>query len=112
MMGYVSLGQYYGNIHADPLKKERQTLEFIHFIVKAGPESIIQVNITQPAYVRLMDEVNFQKYKMKKRYTFTGGYASTPKVDLRPNQRAEWHVVVDLEGLDGEVRASLDLLRS
>ena len=101
-------------IRTDDTKKYRRghsVLEFIHFRVKAGPESIIQVNISQPAYVRLMDELNFQKYKMKKNYKYTGGYASTPKVDLRPHVRSEWHVVVDLEGMSGHVRASVDILR-
>ncbi len=86
-------------------------MEFIHFRVTAGPESVIQVNLSQPAYVRLMDELNYQKYKMKKKYEYTGGYASTPKVDLRPHLRNEWHVVVDLEGMSGHVRASVDILR-
>ena len=86
-------------------------MQFLHFKLHAGPDNIIQVNINRRANVRLMDELNYQKYRMKKRFTFQGGLYDPPHVDLRPHLKGEWHIVVDLEGLSGDVRASVDLLR-
>ena len=85
-------------------------MSFIHFTVKAGPDNIIQVSLSREANVRLMDSVNYQKYRLKKKYSFIGGMAMTPVFDLRPKNKGEWHVIVDLEGLEGEVRASVEVL--
>mgnify|MGYP005856694655 CR=1 FL=1 len=85
-------------------------MQFLHFKLSAGPDNIVQVNLNSRANVRLMDELNFQKYRLKKRYSFSGGVYDPPKVDLRPKRKDEWHVVVDLEGIGGDVRASVDIL--
>lgn len=85
-------------------------MQFLHFKLRAGPDNIIQVNLNRRANVRLMDELNYQKYRMKKSYSFSGGAYDPPRADLRPKLKGEWHIVVDLEGMGGEVRASVDLL--
>ena len=85
-------------------------MNFLHFTVHAGPDKIIQVKFNQRANVRLMDDLNYAKYKLKKRYTYSGGLYNPPRVDLRPPSDGFWHLVVDLEGLQGEVRASVDVL--
>ena len=86
-------------------------MQFLHFALSAGPDNIIQVNFDRRANVRLMDELNYQKYRMKKRYVFSGGLYDPPRIDLRPSLKGKWHVIVDLEGLGGDVRASVDILR-
>lgn len=86
-------------------------MRFLHYTVRSGPDTIIQVNIDHRANIRLMDELNFHKYKLKKNYSFAGGLYDPPRAELRPSRQGEWHIVVDLEGLDGDVRAFVDLLR-
>ncbi len=85
-------------------------MTFLHYVVNAGPDRIIQVKINRNANVRLMDELNYAKYRLKKPYSFTGGLYNSPGVDMRPPAQGSWHIVIDLEGLQGEVRATVDVL--
>ena len=85
-------------------------MKFLHFQVTAGPGKVIRVLINNPANVWLMDSVSFQKYKMKKTVTCTGGRYATSPVDFRPPHKATWHVVVDTDGLVNDVTASVKVL--
>ena len=38
----------------------------MHYVVKAGPGEIIQVNISRDANVRLLDQLNYAKYACAK----------------------------------------------
>lgn len=87
-------------------------MEFIHFRVNAGPDNVIQVKLSKQANVRLMDSLNYHKYVKKREYSFTGGLIEKSPVDLRPDRKGEWHIIVDLEGLPGFVKASVDVLKS
>jgi len=85
-------------------------VQFLHYQVKAGPTNIIQVTLDTQANVRLMDTLNYSKYRMKKSYDFVGGPVLKSPVDFRPTQKGDWHVVVDLEGFGGTVKASVMVL--
>ncbi|MBN1647092.1 MAG: DUF1883 domain-containing protein [Spirochaetales bacterium] len=85
-------------------------MKFIHYQVNAGPENIIQVKLTKRANVRLMDTVNYQKYRMGKPYEFTGGLAEESPVEFRPEEKKQWHIIVDMKGLHGETKAGIRVL--
>ena len=86
-------------------------MNFLHYVVEAGPGNIIQVNLNGTANVRLLDPVNFAKYKLGKRYEATAGPETTNLVKFVPPFKGKWHVVVDVEGQTGGVRASVDVAR-
>lgn len=85
-------------------------MQFIHYQVNAGPLNIIQVNIDRDAYVRLMDDLNFGRYRKGKPYSCEGGLTVNPFVQFRVTEKKLWHIVVDLNGQPGEVKASIDIL--
>jgi hypothetical protein len=74
-------------------------MHFLHYKVETGPGYIIQVNLTGTGNVRLLDPA-------------TAGPETTNPVKFVPPFRGSWHVVVDLEGQVGAVRASVDVLRA
>jgi hypothetical protein len=83
----------------------------MHYEMKAGPDEIIQVSISRDANVRLLDPVNYAKYKLGKSYTATAGPETEGPVRFVPPFKGTWHVIVDMEGRMGTVRAFVDVLK-
>jgi hypothetical protein len=89
----------------------RREVNFLHYEIKAGPAEIIRVNINREANVRLLDPLNFAKYRLGKRCQPTAGPETYGPVQFVPPFKGVWHVVVDMEGRSGTVRASVDVLK-
>jgi hypothetical protein len=68
------------------------------------------VTLEHRANVLLMDEPNFQRYRDEGEFTYSGGEARHSPVILEVPSAGQWHVVVDLGGADGVVRASVRVL--
>jgi Domain of unknown function (DUF1883) len=85
-------------------------MNFLKHEFDAGPNDVIQVNIDHQANVRLLDSINFQKYRNGQHHTYYGGHATTSPVRIRPPYQGHWYVVVDLGGYAGTVRASAEKL--
>lgn len=74
---------------------------------------IIQVNLSgSAANVRLMDSSNFQNYKSGRQHRYQGGLAKKSPVRLQIPHSGTWYVTVDMQGLVGTVRSSIDILPS
>lgn len=86
-------------------------MNFMHYEVKAGPGEIIKVTISRDANVRLLDQLNYAKYKLGKSYSATAGPETDGPVKFAPPYKATWHVVVDMEGRMGTVRAFVDVVK-
>ena len=85
-------------------------MNYLHYQVKAGPNRIVQVRLDKQAWVRFMDSLNYQKYVMRKPYKHLGGLCTRSPMEFRPPREDRWHVVVDLDGAAGEVKASVELI--
>ena len=83
----------------------------MHYEMKAGPGEIIQVSISRDANVRLLDQLNYAKYKLGKSFTATAGPETEGPVKFVAPYRATWHVIVDMEGRMGTVRAFVEVLQ-
>jgi hypothetical protein len=81
-------------------------MNFLTYEFDAGPNDVIQVNLDRQANVRLLDSINFQKYRNGQQHTYHGGHAAASPIRLRPPRQGHWYVVVDLGGYSGTVRAS------
>ena len=57
-----------------------------------------------------MDSPNYDRYKRGLTYRYYGGYATKSPVQLGVPSQGHWHVVVDLGGGPGQVRAMARLL--
>lgn len=74
---------------------------------------IIQVNLSgSAANVRLMDSSNLSSYKSGRQHRYWGGLAKRSPVRLAIPHSGTWYVTVDMMGLRGTVRSSVDILPS
>jgi hypothetical protein len=62
------------------------------------------------ANVRLMDSSNFASYKNDRRHSYYGGLMKRSPVDLVVPRSGHWHVTVDMAGLRGSTRSSIQQL--
>jgi len=72
---------------------------------------LVEVRLSgNAANVRLLDSSALSAYKAGRRYRFTGGYAKRSPTTLPIPSSGHWYVVVDLGGLPGRVRSSVQVL--
>lgn len=87
-------------------------MKFIHNDLgqrKAG--EIVEITLkNSAANVRLMDSSNFSSYRNGRRHRYTGGLAKQSPVRLQIPHSGHWHVAIDMQGLRGNVRASVRML--
>lgn len=76
----------------------------------ADEGDVAEVALDRAANVLLMDSSNYGNYKQGRTYRYYGGYATKSPVRLAVPRRGHWHVVVDLAGGPGQVKASARLL--
>lgn len=72
-----------------------------------------QVEVTlhgNAANVRLMDQLNFQRYRRGESHRYVGGLFRRSPVVLGIPTNGTWHVAVDMQGLRGQTRASVRVL--
>jgi len=84
-------------------------MKFLHWDMNAGPDNVIQVELDKQANVLLMDDSNFSSYRNGRSYRYYGGLAKRSPATLVPPHSGHWHVVVDLGGYAGSVRASCSM---
>lgn len=82
-------------------------LEFLHQELEAGPDDLIEVTLDSPANVLLLDSESYENYRNNRPYHYFGGYVAHSPYRLRPVTQGKWHLIVDLGGGPGHVRAFL-----
>ena len=86
-------------------------MNFLHRQLDLQPEDVVEISLNSLANVLLLDLPNFSEYEQKSEYQYYGGHAETTPVRLSPPHAGRWHLVVDLGGYPGSVRADIRLLR-
>lgn len=82
--------------------------KFIHFdIGNCRRGDVIEVTLTHGANVRLLDSSNFSKYRYGRAHRYHGGLAKQSPVRLSVPSSGHWHVAIDMQGLRGSTRASV-----
>jgi hypothetical protein len=87
-------------------------MNFLHYKVATGPGDVIQAILTgNAAWVRVMDDLNFQRYQSGNQYHYYGGhFTRSPAVITVP--AGTWNVVVDLQdAIGGTVNAAVRILQ-
>jgi len=64
------------------------------------------------ANVRLMDSSNYQNYRSGRSHRYAGGLITKSPVVLGVPSSGHWYVAVDLQGLVGTVKSSVQVLPS
>lgn len=85
-------------------------MTFLHTDFNGGPENVVVVTLDGQANVMLLDDLAFSSYRAGGRFTYHGGWATTSPVQMRPPSIGHWHVVVDLGGRAGRVRAGIRIV--
>lgn len=62
------------------------------------------------ANVQLMDSSNFSNYKRNRQYKYIGGLAKRSLIHLTTSHSGHWYLVIDLRGLRGSVKSSVNVL--
>lgn len=86
-------------------------MQYLHSDVDASAGDIVEVTLDHQANVRLLDSINFSRYQSGQQCQGYGGLAVESPVRLPVPHRGRWHVVIDLVGYTGRVRANVRVLR-
>ena len=86
-------------------------MNYLHRELDLDPGDVVQVTLDGQANVLLLDPSNYEAYRNGHPYRYYGGHAQTSPVRLEAPRGGKWHVVVDLGGNAGSVRAGVGVLR-
>ena len=64
-----------------------------------GGESVIVQLVGHATNVKLLDHVNYERYRTGKQHRYYGGRADRPVSKITVPHRGDWHVVADMQGL-------------
>ena len=82
-------------------------MKYLHYPIKTVTKDCICVTLDKQANVKLMDALNFQKYRQGKSHRYYGGYATKSPIKLTPPCSGNWHVTIDLGGYAGSASTSV-----
>lgn len=85
-------------------------MHFLHTEFHGGPSDTALVTLDSQANVMLLDDHNFQAYRRGASFHYQGGLVKQSPVRLSPPHYGHWHVVVDLGGYSGRVKAGVRIL--
>lgn len=86
-------------------------MNFIHSDLGTRSKGeVVQISLTSGANVRLMNSSNFANYKNGRKHTYHGGLARKTPINLAIPSSGRWHLVVDMQGLQGSTKASVKVL--
>lgn len=85
-------------------------MKYLHYPITASAGNTVVVSLDSQANVRLLDPINYSRYRRGERHEFYGGLARVSPFPLRVPRTGEWHVAIDLGGSAGTIRARVQLL--
>ena len=71
---------------------------------------VAEVSLTRAANVRLLDSTNYLRYRQGRDHRGHGGLATRSPVQIPIPSTGTWYVVVDMQGLRGSTRASVQVI--
>ncbi len=85
-------------------------MEFLHTDFWGGANAVVLVSLDGQANVMLLDDSSFSAYRHGHSFNYYGGWATQSPVRVSPSHHGHWHVVVDLGGHSGSVRAGVRII--
>lgn len=85
-------------------------MDHLNYEFDADAGDVAEVSLDRAANVLLMDETNYGAYRQRRSYRYFGGHATRSPVRMAVPRSGHWHVVVDLVGGPGQVRATAQIL--
>ena len=87
-------------------------MNYLHYEFNLSTDDVVELSFDKQANVRLIDTHNYAQYKNGRHHQFYGGLAKVSPLRLQAPHPGHWHVVVDLGGYAGNVRASARVIRN
>ena len=87
-------------------------MDFLHTDFFGKPNDVAIVTLDNQANVMLLDDINFSAYKQGRPFKYYGGWACRSPVRLNPPHYGHWHVIIDLGGNVGRIRANVRFVRA
>jgi hypothetical protein len=85
-------------------------MNYLHYEIDADAGDRVEVTLDRAANVQLLDPLSYANYQNGQGFSYYGGYATTSPVHLDVPYAGHWHVVIDLGGGPGSVRASVRVI--
>jgi hypothetical protein len=82
-------------------------LNYLHYDLNLKNGQVVEITLDAQANVRLLDDINFNKYKRGERHQYYGGLAKQTPVHLSAPRSGHWNLVIDLGGYAGTVNAGV-----
>lgn len=82
-------------------------MNYLHYDLDLDAGDVVEVTLDKQANVRLLDESNYSQYQRGEQHRYYGGRATKSPVCLSAPRSGHWHLVIDLGGYTGTVKASV-----
>ena len=86
-------------------------MNYLHYNFHLQSGEIVEVTLDKQANVLLLDDSNYSKYRRGKQHRYYGGLAIESPTRISPPHTGHWHLVVDLGGYTGTVKASVRTIK-
>lgn len=87
-------------------------MDYLHRELDLNADDVVEVTLDHAANVQLLDPANFLAYEQRRAYRYFGGYVTHSPYRIVAPSAGKWHLVIDLGGGPGTVRASVAVLSS
>lgn len=85
-------------------------MNYLHYDLQLTEHQVVEITLDKQANVRLLDEMNYGRYKRGEQHKYFGGLSKVSPVRLSAPHAGRWHLVIDLGGYAGTVKASVRTL--
>ncbi len=86
-------------------------MNFLHYQFDLSSDDGVEVTLDKQANVRLLDDSNYSLYRDGKQHRYYGGLAKSSPITITAPHAGRWHLVIDLGGYAGAVRATARVLQ-
>jgi len=86
-------------------------MNYLHYDFNLQPGEIVEVTLDKQANVRLLDDNNYSLYQRGAQHRYYGGRATKSPARIAAPHAGYWHLVIDLGGYAGTVKASVRTIR-
>ncbi len=86
-------------------------MNFLHYKIVVNKGDLVRVKVTGPCFVRMLDTLSFDYYRLGRKFTGFGGWTDVSAQEFEVPFSGSWHVVVDMGKEEGQVRATVDIVR-
>lgn len=86
-------------------------MNYLHYEFNLNANDVVEVTLDKQANVRLVDDANYGLYQRGAQHRYYGGLGKMSPVQIPAPRAGHWHLVIDLGGYAGTVRASARVLQ-